>query len=268
MTLPALLCLSACAPTTDAGLGADGLVSTSLCGDAYARHAARASGVSLAALSWQSAGPLGSGWTGPRASSDPERLVALQPDILLLGPGERVRADLLPGTRIVALDWAEDWAGVEANLDKVKARIPGSRDADPSRPRPPGSSPRIGLDATEPRVAASTRPSLLYLTRSGSTAGPGTYVDAAMRAAGARNLVATPGWSTPDPEWLLAQDPDIILTSFFDSYESVNARAARHRALRNFIAARPRIDIPGRLWPCASPDFADVVELIRQGVRG
>ena len=105
--------MSACAPTTEA---APGVVSTSLCGDAYLL----ASGREVAALSWQSDGPLSTVEGGyPTASADPETLVALSPETLLLGPGETVDGSLLPGTDIVRLDWAEDWAGVRDNAGKL-----------------------------------------------------------------------------------------------------------------------------------------------------
>ena len=242
--LPALACLAACAPATRAG---EGIVSTSLCGDGYAR----ASGGELAALSWQSDGPLGSGWTGLKASADAEALVAMQPDVLLLGPGERVREALLPGTDVIRLDWTESLEGVGANLARLPGAVsePRAPDADPVRPATGGPEKTV-----------------LYLSRSGGTAGPGTYVDAAIRLAGGRNLVTTPGWFTPDPEWIVAQDPDVVLLSFLDAYESVNATLVRNRAVAEFVATRPTIEVPGRLWPCAGPGLDEAVQIIRDGL--
>ena len=213
-----------------------------MCGDAYLL----ASGRDVAALSWQSDGPLGSGWNGRKASADAETLVAMAPDTLLIGPGETVREGLLPDTEIVRLDWAEDIEGVKANFDKLS--VSGFR-----------------TDATsEP---AADAPTVLYLSRAGGTAGPGTYVDAAIAAAGGRNAVGSPGWFTPDPEWIVSQDPDVVVVSFLDAYESVNAPLARNRAVARWLEARAVVEVPGRLWPCAGPGLAEAVRLIGEGVQ-
>jgi len=47
------------------------------------------------------------------------------------------------------------------------------------------------------------KPSILYLSASGGTAGSGTYVDAAIRAAGGTNIITMPGWHTPSIESLV-----------------------------------------------------------------
>lgn len=236
IAVPVVLSLSACAPATDTTT--TGLVSTSLCGDGYAL----AAGVEIAQLSWQADGPLGSNPGLPSGAwADAEMLVAVQPERLLLGPGERVAEGLLPETDIVQLDWVETVGGINFNLAKL------------------GGDPiSSGAETSGKRV--------LYLSRAGGTAGAGTFVDEAIRLAGATNIVTTPGWFTPDPEWVVAQDPDIIVTSFYGGYESVNATGVRNRAVAEFIAAHPRIDVPGRLWPCGGPGLANAVEIIRDGL--
>ena len=205
-------------------------------------------------LSWQSDGPLGSGWEGPKASADIERLVVMSPEVLLLGPGESVREELLPGAEIIRLEWAEDLEGVDANIN----RFPG-----------PEPEPRSELnDIPKPEVGlGNAGKTVLYLSRAGGTAGPGTYVDEAIRLAGGTNLVTEPGWFSPDPEWIVSQTPDVVLTSFFDAYESVNAPLARNRAVRTWMEGRERIDIPGRLWPCAGPGLEEAVRIIADGLE-
>ena len=223
------------------------MVSTSLCGDGYALAAQSGNMANIAMLSWQADGPLGSPITkqaGHRTGAwrDLETLVALAPDTLLLGPGERIDAALLPGTEVVALDWVEDVEGINANLAKL------------------GAEP-LRIDAMPPAKR------VLYLSRAGGTAGTGTYVDAAIRLAGGTNIVDRPGWFTPDPEWVVAQDPDVVVTSFFGGYESVNASGLRNRAVAEFIADTPRIDVPGRLWPCGGPGLAEAVDIIKKGLE-
>jgi len=173
----------------------------------------------------------------------------MQPEILVLGPSEHVRDAMLPNTQIVSLDWVEDWDGVLKNVYKI-----------------PGLDPGPAEVATQVRNSDNQK-SVLYLSRSGGTAGPGTYVDAAIQMAGGENIVTTPGWFTPDPEWIIAQKPDVILTSFFDAYESVNATGLRNAAIAEFITQHQRVDIPGALWPCAGPGLAEAAALIREGVE-
>ena len=240
--------MSACAPTTEVG---SGIVSTSLCGDTYVL----AGGGEIAALSWQSDGPLSrASGNYLKASSDPEVLVAMQPEVLVLGPGEVVREGLLEGSEIISLDWVESWEGVIANTNKVPGPDPG----------PPKSE--LGGPGSEAGDLLS-RSSILYLSRSGGTAGPGTYVDVAITAAGGRNIVEQSGWFTPDPEWIVAQNPDVVVTSFFEGYESVNAGGLRNKAVVEFIADRTRVDVPGALWPCAGPGMIDAVELIAEAIE-
>ena len=170
----------------------------------------------------------------------------LAPDVLLIGPGETVREELLPDTEIVRLDWVEDFAGVEANVEKLSA-----------------SGHQVVLNTK----SAVDAPTVLYLSRAGGTAGPGTYVDAAIRAAGARNAVTQPGWFTPDPEWVVAQQPDVVVLSFLDAYESVNAPLARNRAVARWLEGREVVEVPGKLWPCAGPGLAEAVRLIAEAVE-
>ena len=241
------------------------MVSTSLCGDTYT------DGLEVAALSWQSGGPL-SARTHPRqAWADAEVLVAMRPEVLLLGPGEVVREEVLPGTEVVRLDWAEDVEGVESNLRKLGA-LPGStrdlglaehsnRASQPDQTCPPQDKPET------PGRARGCGADVLYLSPAGGTAGPGTYVHEAIRLAGARNLVSTPGWHTPDPEWLVSQDPDVVLLSFRDAYPSVNTPTVRNRAVAAWVAEREVVEVPGALWPCAGPGLAEAVEIIAEGVR-
>ena len=169
----------------------------------------------------------------------------MRPEVVLLGPGESVREEVMPDTEVVRLDWAEDVEGVRANRAKLSA-FPDLRQA--------AQHPESGV-------------SVLYLSPAGGTAGPGTYVDEAIRLAGARNLVTTPGWHTPDPEWLVGEDPDVVLLSFRDAYPSVNTPTVRNRAVAAWVAERRTVEVPGALWPCAGPGLVEAVEIIAEGVR-
>lgn len=230
--------------------------STSLCGDTYILalapdHASH--------LSWQSRAPLSGANAAqrqlPQLSADPERLVQTKTDVLLLGPGE---AHMAKYTDIPTLDlrWGEDFKTLFENAAHITEKLKTGDDIIQAW--------QGRLDAIDAQLATrNTQPSVLYLSRAGGSAGTGTFVDAVIKRAGGRNVITIAGWVTPDPEIILQLNPDIILTSYFhQGYESVQAQALRNAALRDFIAARPSVDIPGRLWPCAGPGLIEATEIL------
>lgn len=229
------------------------LGSTSLCGDAYLRVLAPDN---IAALSWQSRDALSLASADERALpqiwDDPEILLAAGLDKVIYGPGEGSRsASFISGSTHVK--WGESFDAVKDNY----ARLGTVLGVD---------NQHLNRDL-EQRLAAlkkpARKPKILYLNRSGLSAGSGSYVDAVIRAAGGENLITAPGWPSLDPEIILALEPDLILTSYFeDGYESVNARPVRHKALQNFLAAHERLEIPGALWPCAGPHMIDAAEIL------
>ena len=89
--------------------------------------------------------------------------------------------------------------------------------------------------------ARASAPSVLYLSASGGSAGAGTYIDAAIRAAGGRNIIAesgAAGWTRSDPRFALTAEADLIVTSFFvDGYAGLNNPARYHSAYQAFIGA-------------------------------
>ncbi len=255
----ALLSTSASAATHDHPR----VASSSLCGDGYVLALAPER---VAALSWQSRHALSRApkfmQSLPQLWDQTEVLASVDADVIVLGPGEGmgVYAYLsAKGVKFHNLTWSEDFKGVRENIVSVSSVMNVSVK---------GRALIVDLERRLLALSRRTdlreiRPKLLYLSRSGGTAGPGTFIDAAIAAAGADNIVQAPGWQTLDPEALIGLEPDIILTSFFEGgYESVQAKAVRHAVLRRYIDAHPNIDIPGALWPCAGPSLIDAAEMI------
>lgn len=221
------------------------IVSTSLCVDGYL-HAMPELEPRLAALSWQSRSAL---------SQTPERLRDLPQtsDDLerALKWGDAMQVSNAGGRGDIDLSWGEDFETVWSNL-AVLAKAFGARD--------PSFDLKARLEAVQ---KIETAPRILYLDRSGATAGPGTFVDAVIRAAGGRNIIDNPGWQSPDTERLIRLQPDIILTSFMGSdYAGVTDRTSRHQALASKISNTPRINIPGKFWPCAGPGLVAATEML------
>jgi len=110
---------------------------------------------------------------------------------------------------------------------------------------------------------------ILYLSASGATAGPGTYIDAAIRRAGGINIMTTPGWHTPDIEALVGLEPDLVITSFFkDGYASVNGAGLNNKVLQDKISKTAHVNVPGKLWPCAGPGLYAATDIIAKAVEG
>ncbi len=81
------------------------------------------------------------------------------------------------------------------------------------------------------------------------------------------NIAKAAGWFTPDPEEIIAYEPDLIITSYFkNGYESVQSTAVRNKTVQRFIAGHPSTEIDGKLWPCAGPGLIEAAELIAKAI--
>lgn len=152
----------------------------------------------------------------PQAWPDAERLLRLDPDLTVFGAGEAGRVGAMldrAGMDWVELAWASDFDGVRTNLRTVGASLDRAAAVEGVL----GDMDRR-LEALQDRAGQrSGQPRILYLSSSGGSAGSGTYVDAAIRAAGGINVTAEQGgigWTRSDPEFALTMDADILLTSF------------------------------------------------------
>ena len=232
------------------------LVSTSLCSDAYILSTVR--GKDITALSWQANDQLSNASQNlrgkPKAWDNIERLLALDPTLVVFGPGEGEAAKPLldkAGIKYLGLVWGEDFASIDANL-KLLAEAMGVL---------PDLTPK-------PKAPSGRKVKILYLSASGGTAGPDTYVDAVIEQAGGTNIITTPGWHTPDIETLVGLEPDLIVTSFFkDGYASVNTAGLNNKVLQNKLKATPHINVPGKLWPCAGPGLYAATDIIANAIK-
>ena len=244
-----------------------GVVSASLCADAYLFALEPSSNIS--AVSWQVDQPVSAApdWARqlPRAWPDAERLFALDPGLVVFGAGDGGRAAVLlerSGYETFELAWVEDFDGVGANLLALGQALGREVEA--------GAT----VQALDARLAELERrtarrgvaPSIAYLSASGGSAGAGTYVDAAITAAGGQNSAAlsgVTGWGRSDPELALTLEADIILTSYFtDGFAGTLSRATRHAAYRRLLDGAGRVDIASADWPCAGPRLIDAAEAI------
>lgn len=243
-----LVVLAGCsAEQTD--LPDDAIVSTTLCADGYL-HAFPELEPRIAALSWQSRSTLSLTPDDlkslPQADNDIERRLNWSGAVQISSAGGRGDIDL---------DWGEDFETVWRNMATLSSSLDVSN---------PSAQLKHRLNAIE---KPTRTPRILYIDRSGATAGPGTFVHAVIIAAGGKNIIENPGWQSPDTETLVGLYPDIILTSFMNSkYAGVNDRALRHTALAEKIKTLPHIDVPGQYWPCAGPGLVNAAEHLNEAM--
>jgi len=217
----------------------------------------------ITALSWQSRSPLSRAGQAQRALpqlwDELEILTTSETDYILFGSSEGASAERVKLNPLY-LTWGEDFESIIKNSDLISQNL--------------NVDDIVKTDLTKRLNALETRnsqrlhtPKILYLARSGGSAGTGTFVDAAITAAGGKNIMQKSGWFTPDPEEIIALKPDLIITSYFnDGYESVQAVAIRNKAVSRHLQKFPRVEIDGKLWPCAGPDLIEAAELIADAI--
>jgi iron complex transport system substrate-binding protein len=241
------------------------IVSTSLCGDAYVW--ALIAPQNILSLSWQADSALSA---APKTLRSPhlgiarvERLAALAPDLVVMGPGDPPRAARAAGqagASIFTLNWSENLDGVYENLNAL-----GKASGRAAEAQQVVRSLQARLDRLAQRK--NKRPlRVLYLTPNGTSAAEGVFVDQAILAAGGINhgrALGIKGWGRVPLEKLLLDPPDLILTSFFyEGYASVNNLRSRHPLMQKILNTVPVGNISAKNWVCAGPLLVDAIEEI------
>jgi iron complex transport system substrate-binding protein len=189
----------------------------------------------------------------PKRRATLESLLAAGPEVVVRewgGDPQLVRRLEARGVRVTTLRDASDFDGIRANI-RMAAKALG----DPAR----GEALIQGMDRD--LAEAGLRPSgktVAYMTPGGATAGPGTLVDAMLRAAGLDNAERGPGYRTLSLERLALQPPEALVLGFFDAFSLERAwwsparsspmQAARRRAMAS---------LPGAVLSCPAWFAAD-----------
>jgi iron complex transport system substrate-binding protein len=197
-----------------------------------------------------------------------EDVLRHDPDLILAGPyGVSPTVDLLRrlGRNVVVVPLANDIAGIREAVRAVAAAV-GEEAA--------GEAMLAAFDRRLARLPAPAEPSptaLIYQI-GGSVSGPGSLADAALAAAGLRNISAayrlSRGGQVP-LEALVARPPDLlVLASESDEYRTVLADNLRHPALRELRRRRASLELPWRNWLWGTPHFADAIERLASARAG
>jgi len=118
------------------------------------------------------------------------------------------------------------------------------------------------------RLAAIPQPddrrTVLYLTPTGVTSGPGTLIDEMILAAGHRNFEQRDGWHSIPLERLAYTSPDIAAGAFFD--ENANHAgfwsAMRHPLARRQMQDLPTVMLQGAWTSCGGWFLLDAIEAL------
>ncbi|MDA5193920.1 ABC transporter substrate-binding protein [Govanella unica] len=204
----------------------------------------------------------------PQSGDSIEDIVVEHPDLVLRVWGGGYRVDEMLGrfrVPVVTIPFTQDLAGLRQSLRDVGHALGQEARADDLIV---DMDRRLAAVETKWRhLRPEDRPRAVYITPGGVLAGAGTLMDAMMQAAGLRNLTAEAGyrgWQSVDLERLLLTDPDVIVLGFQDLVANRAERwqPGRHDALKQFIAARPNVEIPSRVIACSAWYFVDGVEAI------
>ena len=193
-----------------------------------------------------------------------EDVLRYDPDLILAGPfGVAATVDLLRrlGRNVVVVPQAADLDGVRASVRAVAAAI-----GEPQR----GEALVGEFDRRLAQLPAPAGPpptALIYQV-GGSVSGPGSLADAALTAAGFRNISQeyrlTRGGQVP-LEVLVASPPDLlVLASNMDEYRTALADNLRHPAIRLLRQRGASLELPWRYWLCGTPHIADAMALLAE----
>lgn len=163
------------------------------------------------------------------------------------------------GVRTVTIADATDMDGVRANIRLVAA---GLRHSERGERLVEHMNGRL-LEAQQ----AGQGRSAVYLTAGGFTSGPGSLMDAVLRAAGFRNAVARPGYQPLGVERILLHPPALVVRGFFDLARSDWRGSGRHPAVARIMARRASASLPGAALTCPAWFAADGAALLAAQTR-
>lgn len=274
MMLRALLfvvCLSACSdkrPVSDltSGLKPTRIISLDYCADQYVLKLADRD--DILALSPEALQPhsymrkVAKGIPSVRPLA--ENAIAMQPDLIVRsyggGPGAE-RFFEQAGIPVLNIGWASDLETIKTVTREIATGL-----GQPERGKALVRDMDDRLTALLPR--ASQR-SILYLTPTGVTTGPGSLIHALIVHAGLINYEHRPGWHSLPLEQMTQDIPDLVATSFYDTSRHSQDiwSAARHPIARRHLANQPIIELSGAWTACGAWFALDALEAMAEGTR-
>jgi iron complex transport system substrate-binding protein len=197
-----------------------------------------------------------------------EDVLRYDPDLVLAGPfGVSATVNLLRrlGRNVVVVQQPQDLDGVRASVRAVAAAVgEGAR----------GEALVGDFDRRLSALAApaGSPPTAVIYQIGGTVSGPGSLADAALAAAGFRNMSAAyrlaRGGQVP-LESLVAKPPDLlVLASNALEYRTALADNLRHPIIRLLRQRGASLELHWRYWLCGTPHIADAIEPLAQARAG
>lgn len=192
-----------------------------------------------------------------------EAAIGFRPDVVVRywGGDQRLLAHLeRRGRRVVTLSDASDFAAIRFNVRHVAQAL-----AVPEK----GEALIASMDqrlATS-RAETGLRGTALYLTAGGFTSGPGTMMDAMMRAAGFTNATDRPGFGPVSVERIALSPPARFVLGFFDQIRADWRGPGRHPAVREAARGRTVTRLPASVLTCPAWFAAEGVAMIAANQR-
>jgi iron complex transport system substrate-binding protein len=260
-----LLALTLLAGGSDSGQDAPRVVSLDYCADQYVL--ALADPEQILAVSVQ-AGDAHSALREradglPRVRDAAEDVLALDPDLVIRSYGGGARAQAYYarlGVAVHDLGYANDFDDVRAMIRRAAHAL-----GHPER----GEALIAQMEADLAAAAQGPRLSALYMTPSGVTAGAGTMIDELLEAANLENAAArdgAAGWRSLPLESLIDQEPDLVVTAFFDGASApVDSWAmARHPVFQDLFDRSIRVELHGADVSCSAWTLAAAARRARE----
>lgn len=252
-----------------AALGADAvprrIVSLNLCTDQLLVELVapeRIAGVSLLGSDRSLSASAAALATFPKLSGSAEEVLALKPDLVIAGEfttGATVELLRRLGQKVLIVPLATDFEGMRQTLRLIASAV-GEQER--------GEAIISDFDARlrSARSTVPSRPTAIAYQVNSLVSGPQSLLDAALDAAGYRNLARDlklgPAGRLP-LEQLVATPPDlVVLANAPSDFQTVLADNLRHPALADLLRRRPSVHLPMPYWMCATPKLAVAVEIL------
>jgi len=239
------------------------VMSLDQCGDQYALALAPDADLALSPRaddpdSWMREAAQGRRRTRPTL----ETAIAFRPDVVVRywGGDARLLARLeADGVRVATIDDATDFEGVRRNIRSVSGALAAA---------PRGEALIARMDARlrgAARAADAPKPSALYLTAGGFTAGRDTLIDAILGAAGLANAAAIRGFAPVSVERIALSPPARFVFGFFDQTRSDWRGPGRHPVVRSAARNRVAARLPAAALTCPAWFAADAAAMLKAG---
>lgn len=196
-----------------------------------------------------------------------EAAVTFQPDVVVRywGGEPRLLARLeARGTPTAIISDVKDFNGVRANIRAVAQALD-------AHDRGEALIQRMDARLTEAegpaKAKTGARPTALYLTPGGFTAGKETLVDAIFSAAGFRNAADKPYFNPVSVERIALFPPVRFVLGFFDQARGDWRGPGRHPVVRKAAQGRVAARLPAAALTCPAWFAADAAALLAEGRR-